>query len=88
MSSTNESAGWFNDPELQRYISNLKTFISLFPPGKMNDELWQLACFIYDKHEETGWQYSERFNVYGMYRLLSDLCVTMQKIVEYFERGI
>jgi hypothetical protein len=89
MSSINESAGrqFHSDPELQRYITNLKTFISLFPPGKMNEELWQLACFVYNKQEETGWQYIERFNVYGMYKLLSDLCVTMQKIVEYFERG-
>ncbi len=85
MSSANESAASFNDPELQRYVTNLKKFISLFPPGKMNEELWQLACFIYDKQEETGWQYSERFNIYGMYSLLSELCNSIQAIVAYFE---
>jgi hypothetical protein len=74
-----------NDPDLQRYLSNLKAFLSLFPPDKMNEELWQLACFVYEKQDETNWQYSERFNVYGMYKLLSGLCSSLEGIVRYFE---
>jgi hypothetical protein len=86
MNSANESAArQFNDPDMQRYLSNLKTFLSLFPPGKMNEELWKFACMLYYKHEETNWQYSERFNVYGMYMLLSELCNSMQQIVAYFD---
>jgi hypothetical protein len=84
MSSANESAARFNDPELQRYVTNLKTFISLFPPGQMNEELWRLACLLYNKHNEADWRYSGRFNVYGMYMLLSNLCNSMQEIVAYF----
>jgi hypothetical protein len=85
MSSTNESAAWFNDPEFQQYITDLKAFISLFPPGKMNDELWQLVCTLYDKHDEVNWQYSDRFNIYAMYKLLGNLCNSLQAIVAYFE---
>jgi hypothetical protein len=87
MSSANESAAqqFHSDPELRRYVSNLKTFISFFPPGKMNEELWHLACVLYNKHDESNWQYSERFNVYGMYMLLSGLCNSMQQIVAYFD---
>ncbi len=87
MSLTNDPTGQFpfNDPDLKRYVSNLKAFISLFPPGKMNVELWHLACLLYDKHDETNWQYSERFKVCGMYRLLRKVCDSMEKIVWYFE---
>jgi hypothetical protein len=57
MSSTNEPGAQqfpLNDPEFQRYITNLKTFISLFPPGKMKEELWHLACTLYEKHDEAN----------------------------------
>ncbi len=74
-----------NDPELQQYLADLKSFLSLFPPDKMNDELWNLACFVYDKKDETNWKPGERFKVYGMYKLLSGLCSSLEGIVRYFE---
>jgi hypothetical protein len=90
MSSANESSAQqfpHSDPDLRRYVSNLKEFISFFTPGKMKEEIWHLACVLYEKHDEANWQYSERFNVYGMYGLLSNLCNSMQQIVAYFDEA-
>ncbi len=87
--STNNDSGApqspLNDPEFQRYINNLKAFIALFPPGKMSEELWHLACTLYEKHDEADWQHSGRFTICGMYKRLTKLCKSMQAIVAYFE---
>lgn len=60
-------------------IRHIQEFVSLFPPGKMEEEVMQLACIVYEKRPGI-YDREQRSNILCMFNMLKKVCIAMQHV--------